>query len=252
MDDFNFLAQEECLNLGTVIEAIVKRSCIIDYGIVQSVVADGVVEVSVAVAKTEQDMLCMTCVLANIASSSLTLNVVPHVGDRVLVVYPRIYDDRMFAVPDDKKQDITINANAKGYNLMSGIAILINQYKEASHKNLITVEDGNINAKLNKVELTTTADGDIVVDNGKATITVDKNGNVAVNAQGKYTVKNGTTDLMNVINELAKAVENLTTTGSETAQSASPATKLAVNQWRLNQLKMLFTDTLPPEPETEV
>lgn len=241
MEDSNFLAQEECLNLGTVIEAIIKRSCIIDYGIVQKVVAEGVVDVSVAVAKTKQDILCMTCVLANIASSSFTVNVVPHVGDRVLVVYPRMYDDKMFAVPDgDTKQNTIVNPVAKGYNLMSGIAILMNQYKKASHENVITVEDGNINAKLNKVEVTTTADGDITLKNPKATVSIDKNGNVSVNAKGKYTFKNDTTDLLSVISDLNSILKTLSTTGSETAQSVSPTTVGQLTDWETSELKALL------------
>lgn len=241
MEDANLLVQEECLNLGTVIEAIIKRSCIIDYGIVQKVVAEGVVDVSVAVAKTEQDIVCMTCVLANIASSSLTVNVVPHVGDRVLVVYPRMYDDKMFAVPDgDTKQNTIVNPVAKGYNLMSGIAILMNQYKKASHENVITVEDGKINAKLNKVEITTTADGDIMLKNPKATVSIDKNGNVSINAKGKYTFKNDTTDLLSVISNLNSILKTLSTTGSETAQSVSTTTVGQLTNWETRELKALL------------
>lgn len=241
MEDANLLVQEECLNLGTVIEAIIKRSCIIDYGIVQKVVAEGVVDVSVAVAKTEQDMVCMTCVLTNIASSSLTVNVVPHVGDRVLVVYPRMYDDKMFAVPDgDTKQNTIVNPVAKGYNLMSGIAILMNQYKKASHENVITVDDGKVNAKLNKVEITTTADGDITLKNPNATVSIDKNGNVAVNAKGKYTFKNDDTDLFTVISNLNTILKTLKTEGTESAQTISPDTVTSLTNWENQKLKALL------------
>lgn len=241
MEDANLLVQEECLNLGTVIEAIIKRSCIIDYGIVQKVVAEGVVDVSVAVAKTEQDIVCMTCVLANIASSSLTVNVVPHVGDRVLVVYPRMYDDKMFAVPDgDTKQNTIVNPVAKGYNLMSGIAILMNQYKKASHENVITVDDGKVNAKLNKVEITTTADGDITLKNPNATVSIDKNGNVAVNAKGKYTLKNDDTNLFTVISNLNTILKTLKTTGTESAQTISPDTVTSLTNWENQELKALL------------
>ena len=152
MEQTNFIAEEKGLNFGSVVEAIIKRSCIVDYGIIQDVVSDGVVDVALAVSRTEQDMFCMTCVLANIASSAFTLNVTPKKGDRVLVVYPRIFDDDMFTVPDgDTAVDPIINFDAKGYNLMSGIAILMNQYKEASHKNVITInENGSVEIKLDK------------------------------------------------------------------------------------------------------
>lgn len=151
MTEPNFLVQQEGLNLATAIESIVKRSCIIDYGIIQKVVADGVVDVSVAVARTDEDMICMTCVLANVASSSITVNVVPHEGDRVLVVYPRIYDDKMFNVEEgDEGKELIVNYEAKGYNLMSGIAVLLNQYKENKHKNVIKIEDGSVELELDK------------------------------------------------------------------------------------------------------
>ena len=186
MTDPNFISQEAGLNFNTVVESIVKRSCIIDFGIIQEVVSDGIVDVSVAVAKTEQDMLCMTCVLANIASSSFTLDIKPKKGDRVLVVYPRIFDDDMFTVPDEEDDALKpkINFEAKGYNLMSGIAILVNQYKEASHKNLIAVEDGKVTIALgynaddekNMLNFTSDENGAFTVSNDKCSITVDTDG----------------------------------------------------------------------------
>lgn len=146
MEELNFIAGNQSLNFDTVVESIIKRSCIIDFGIVQEVPADGLVNVSVAVADTEQNMFCMTCVLANIASSSFTVNVKPNVGDRVLVVYPRLYDDGMFNVTDneDDNKKIIVKAKARGYNLMSGIAVLLNQYKTNAHKNVLKIEDGLI------------------------------------------------------------------------------------------------------------
>lgn len=242
MKDPNFIAQEAGLNFNSVVEAIIKHSCIIDYGIIQNIVADGVVDVSVAVSRTEQDMLCMTCVLANIAGAGFTLNVKPSVGDRVLVVYPRIYDDKMFTVPDSdtEKKKLIVNFNAKGYNLMSGIAILINQYKKASHKNVVTVDNGNISAKLNKVEITTDSDGAITVDNGKATVNIDKDGNVTVNAQGKYTIKNSSTDLLTVISDLNTILKNLKTEGTQSAQTISSVTVGLLNNWENSELKSLL------------
>lgn len=245
MQEPNFISQEAGLNFNSVVEAIIKRSCIIDYGIIQEVVADGVVNISVAVAHTEQDMICMTCVLVNIASSAFTLNVKPKKGDRVLVVYPRIYNDEMFSVTEDanKNSEIIVDFNAKGYNLCSGIAILMNQYKSAGHKNVITIEEGNITAKMNKVELTTSADGDINIKNPKATVTIDKDGNVKVNAQGKYTLKNATKDLLSVISSLNTILKSLKTTGSETAQTISSDTIAQLANWENNDLKALLSST---------
>lgn len=267
MQEPNFLSQEAGLNFNSVVEAIIKRSCIIDYGIVQDIVADGVVDVSLAVAHTEQDIVCMTCVLANIASSAFTLNIVPHKGDRVLVVYPRMYHDKMFGVTEDEDSnaELTIDFGAKGYNLASGIAILINQYKEAGHKNVVAIDKGDITAKLDKVEFTTSKDGDITLDNKKATVTIDKDGavsvanskatasidkdgNVVIDAQGKYTVKNSDTDLATVISELANAVENLAVVCPDGTGTVDPGSIADIETWKQDQLQKLFAVTTPPEP----
>lgn len=250
MQEPNFLSQEAGLNFNSVVEAIIKRSCIIDYGIVQDIVADGVVDVSLAVAHTEQDIVCMTCVLANIASSAFTLNIVPHKGDRVLVLYPRMYHDKMFGVTEDEDSnaELTIDFGAKGYNLASGIAILINQYKEAGHKNVITVDNGNVSAVLNKVTVETTDNGDITVSNSKATASIDKDGNVVIDAQGKYTVKNSATDLATVISELANAVENLTIVCPDGTGTVDPGSIADIETWKQDQLQKLFAVTTPPEP----
>ena len=84
-------------------------------------------------------------------------------------------------------------------------------------------------------------DSEITVTNGKATITVDKNGNVTIDAQGKYTVKNGTTDLKQVVDGLATELENLTTVGSPATQAISPASKGTIATWRSSKLNQLFS-----------
>ena len=161
----NFVSGREGLNLSSAIEAMIKRSCIIDYGIIQNVVADGVVDVSVAVSKTEQDMIGMTCVLANIASANFTLKIVPKKGDRVLVVYPRIFNDTMFKVEGDETKDtkIIVDKDAKGYNLASGIAVLLNQYKSSGHKNVVTIDEG----------------GTFTFVNDKATVSLNSDGYIS-------------------------------------------------------------------------
>lgn len=250
MSEPNFIAGNECINFDTVVESVIRRSCIIDYGIVEDVPADGVVTVTVAVAETSQAILTMTCVLANIASSSFTIDVKPNKGDRVLVVYPRIYDESMFTVPanDTDKTKIIVNKKAKGYNLLSGIAILLNQYKTASHKNVIHFADGTVELKLGydkggdkyTTELSTSSDGDITIKNPNATVTIDKDGNVNMQAKGKYTISNNDTDLKTVIDGLATELENLVTVGSPATQSTSPATKTSITSWRTSKLNRLF------------
>lgn len=150
MNNINFIAGAEGLDVVNIISSMIKNSCIIDYGIVQEVVADGVVNVSLAVANTAEDIKCFTCVLANIASDALTINIKPKVGDRVLIVYPKIYSDKMFTLAEEEEDKalVTVEAEAKGYNMLSGIAILINQYKEGSHKNYVTLDNGQLEAHM--------------------------------------------------------------------------------------------------------
>lgn len=179
----NLKAGQETLNLISTIRTMIGNSCIIDFGIVQSVPYEGLVNVSVAVTKTKQDMQIMTCVLANPASSSLTTYIKPNEGDRVIVLYPRLFDAKMFTVEEAKKKEVIVNAEARGYNLISGIAILMNQFKEASHKNLLKLDDGKVTLKLaydkdndkNLLTLETDENGAIHLDSneGKFKINVD-------------------------------------------------------------------------------
>ena len=165
--------------------------------------------------------------------------------------------------PETNEPVITDCGN--GYTIMGGIAILLNQYQEKYHKNYIDISDGCITLKMaysedddknlftfeskadggltlvsNNVQVTANKDSEITVTNGKATITVDKDGNVTIDAQGKYTVKNGTTDLKQVVDGLATELENLTTVGSPATQATSPASKGTIATWRQSKLNQLF------------
>ena len=186
MGEPNFIAGNNSLDFNTAVEAVIKRSCIIDYGIVESIPAEGIVNVAVAVASTKQNMFYMSCVLANIASSSFTLRIKPNIGDRVLVIYPRLYDDNMFTISDDEEErkKVIINHNAKGSNLLSGIAILINQYKKSGHTNLLQIEDGKIALKLlhdkdsdtDKITFETSNNGDVYLNSNGNVVNLDKDG----------------------------------------------------------------------------
>ena len=267
-------------NFMTAVQAMISRSCIVDFGVIQKADKKGIVEVAVSVADSSEDIKYITCVLANTASSSVTVNIKPNVGDKVIVLYPRRFDSKMFST-DNK--DVIVNKNARGYNLFSGIALLCNQYKVNSHKNLITLEDGTVTIQLvynedddknkviasinsdgelvyssnenfnlnvnkdgsfelasNNVQITTNSNDEVSITNGKATVKIDSSGNVTVETSGKYKFKNNTTDLKSVIDGLAKEVENLITVGSPATQSTSPATKALITTWRQSKLNLLL------------
>ena len=171
-------------NFMTAVQTMISRSCIVDFGVIQKADKKGIVEVAVSVADSSEDIKYITCVLANTASSSVTVNIKPNVGDKVIVLYPRRFDSKMFST-DNK--DVIVNKNARGYNLFSGIALLCNQYKVNSHKNLITLEDGTATIQLvynedddkNKVIASINSDGELAYSS-------NENFNLNVNKDGEF------------------------------------------------------------------
>lgn len=228
MEDTNFIALNNNIDFNTVVETIIKKRCIIDYGIIEAIPENtkGVVEVAVAVSTTPQNMYYLTCVLANIASSSFTVNIEPSVGDRVLVVYPRLYDEKMFNVPDsdEDKTKVILNEKANGYNIMSGIAILLNQYKKDSHERLLDITKETIKLTFNDNQLELNKDNEITVSNGKAEVKVDKDGNITVDAKtGKITLKNSSSSLYDILNGMLQILNtSLATAGSPASHTVVP------------------------------
>ena len=179
-------------NFMTAVQAMISRSCIVDFGVIQKADKKGIVEVAVSVADSSEDIKYITCVLANIASSSVTVNIKPNVGDKVIVLYPRRFDSKMFST-DNK--DVIVNKNARGYNLFSGIALLCNQYKVNSHKNLITLEDGTVTIQLvynedddkNKVIASINSDGELAYSsNENFNLNVNKDGELAYSSNDNF------------------------------------------------------------------
>lgn len=146
-----------CSDLRTAIQAMITRTPIVSYGIIKNIPADGIVEVEISVSDGKGDLEIITCVLANIASDNFTLNIKPKVDDKVLVVFPNKFDPDMF---DKSKNEVIISDSPSGYDLFSGIAILINQYKTNDHKNVLTIDDG----------------GTFTFTSAKATVSLDSNG----------------------------------------------------------------------------
>lgn len=132
MKNRNIIATQSA-SLPDAVQAMINRSCIIDFGIVKEAEPDvsaGCVTVEVSAATSSNDVHILTCVLASFAGSNLTTNIVPTVGDKVLVVYPRRYNVDMF---NTKNDDVIIDEYTSGYNMLSGIAILLNQYRKNEH-----------------------------------------------------------------------------------------------------------------------
>lgn len=263
-----------------MLHRVIGTTFIVEYGIIKKIPATGIVTVEMSVADSADDIIITNCILASFSSSSVTVNIKPNIDDKVIVLFPRRFAGKMFN-PETNEPIITDCGNGytlmggiaillnqyqetyhKNYiDISDGCITLKMAYSEDDDKNLFTFEsnaDGELTLVSNNVQITTNKDSEftlvsnnvqiaankdseITVTNGKATITVDKNGNVTIDAQGKYTVKNGTTDLKQVVDGLATELENLTTVGSPATQATSPASKGTIATWRSSKLNQLFS-----------
>lgn len=132
------------VNLPSAIRKMVAETPIVEFGIVKQVIAKGVVLVQLSVARDEKAVTLITCPLLSVACGNVTIDIEPKENDKVLVLFPRVFDSDMF---DLDNKDTLINPNASGYNLLSGVAILMTQYKKNKHKNILSIsadDKGNI------------------------------------------------------------------------------------------------------------
>ena len=252
---------------------------IVDYGIIKDIPTDGIVTVEMSASKDKQSITVTNCVLASFASSSFTVKIKPNIDDKVIVLFPKNYSSRMFDKEVNETiisqategycllGGIAILLNQfqdfhKNYiDFSDGCVDIKLAYSENDDKNFIslntnkdgeitlTVKDkfsqkidknGALNITSNNTSIEINKDNEITVNNGKATVTIDKNGNVKIDTSGKYTIKNSSTNLKDVIDGVAKELENLTTVGSPATQATSPASKTTIATWRTSKLNLLF------------
>lgn len=252
---------QQSARFANAVQAMINRSCIIDFGVVLSVPASGVVRVGISAATSKSDVQVITCVYANIASAAITVNIVPKEGDKVIVLYPKRFHPEMFNVDNN---DVIIDENSYGYNLMSGIAIPLNQYRKNQHNNVLNIDEEGIEVKLNygdgdktiniitgsdgsitlnsndKASLNIDGDGNVSIESngnsvsvenngeitisGKAEIKIDSSGNVTVDAKtGKVSIKNSMADLTSILSGMLQTLNtSLATAGSPAAQTVVP------------------------------
>lgn len=182
----------QTVTLRTAIQSMLSSACIVSYGIVKDKPASGIVTVELSVANSAKDIKVITCVLLSPASSTFTVDIVPEIGDKVLVLYPDKFDSDMFDVSQD---EVIINNNATGYNLFGGVAILMNQYKKSQHHNYIQCKDGELimhlaydkNEDENLLTIATGKDGAVTLTSNESNVvSLDKDGNYAVeNSKGQ-------------------------------------------------------------------
>ena len=252
---------------------------IVDYGIIKDIPTDGIVTVEMSASKDKQSITITNCILASFASSSFTVKIKPNIDDKVIVLFPKNYSSRMFDKEVNETiisqategycllGGIAILLNQfqdfhKNYiDFSDGCADIKLAYSEDDDKNFISLntnkngeitltvkdkfsqkidKDGALNITSNNTSIKINKDDEITVNNGKATVTIDKNGNVKIDTSGKYTIKNSSTSLKDVIDGVAKELENLTTTGSPAKQATSPESKATIETWRESKLNLFF------------
>ena len=146
------------VTIADAIRGMIDGKYILGYGIIEEVMADGIVMVSPSVITKKSEYIAIPCVLGTIASDALSLNIIPKEKDKVMVFYPRLYDHKMFT---KESEGTIVNASDMGYSPYTGIAFLMNQYQTKWHKNYITVDNGAMDAHLSYDEENSDEDSDI-------------------------------------------------------------------------------------------
>ena len=129
------------ITLADAVRRMIDGKYILGYGIIEEVMADGIVLVSPSVIRGKEEYTVCPCVLGTVASSSCTVNITPNVKDKVLIFYPRLYDHKMFL---KETEGAVVNPSDSGYSPFTGIAFLFNQYQTKTHKNRVTVAGGAV------------------------------------------------------------------------------------------------------------
>lgn len=202
-----------------MLHRVINNTFIVEMGIVKDIPSDGIVTVEMSVANDAENIVVTNCVLANFASSSVTVNIKPNIDDKVLVLFPRKFAGGMF---NPEANEPIISEAVTGYCMTGGIAILMNQYQEAFHKNFIDVSDGKLTMKLayseddekNLLVLETNELGEI-------TLQTNDNFTETVNKDGELDIKCNDTNInVNKSNEIAittgKAKVNIDSSGNIT------------------------------------
>lgn len=237
----DLLIQKESATFTQAVRNILRSTCIVDFGVILKVVAKGVVKVGISVAKENNDISIVTCTLLSTVSQSLSIDIEPQEGDKVLVFYPSRFKNKMFSLA---QKEVIVDEDAVSYGALGAVAILFNQYRANDYEKSIQInKDGELSLSVNDVVISTDKDnavsvsngkatvgidkeGAVSVDNGKATVTIDKDGNVEVNAKGgKISLKNNSQSLFDILDGLIDKLNGgtVTTSGSPAKQLIDPS-----------------------------
>ena len=165
------------------IKGIINRTLIVEWGTIKKVVAKGVVEVLLSVTDKPENTTIVTCTLLSPCAKSIAIDIEPQEGDKVLVLSPRHFDVDMFTLSDNT--EVIERANFTGYNNLSCVAILFNQFRPASYEqNIQITQDGVITIAKGDKSLTVDLEG----DNG---ITISDSNGMKIESTSSSTTING-------------------------------------------------------------
>jgi hypothetical protein len=119
------------------IQQVLRRTCIVDFGVITEVLGENVVKVGIAVADSIEDVQIIICTLISPCSATIALNIEPSVGDKVLIFFPRHFSSSMFKVTDVPAP--IIDSACQSYSRLGGLAILMNQFDYDKHKKSINI-----------------------------------------------------------------------------------------------------------------
>ena len=187
-------------SMRDLIEDYINNSFIIGFGFITEVIDIDIVSVQVGAATKEKDITISTCILGSMCSNNMTVKVDPQKGDRVIVFYPRTYEDRMF---DPDTEGTVIESDANGYAYGKGIAFLANQFFTDSYKkNLSHITDETIDMNVTDKDITininngeTTAATLAVTSKGAVSYSVGENKVIDISDKGAITINTANNDL---------------------------------------------------------
>lgn len=249
--DFSVKAMQS--TLSNAVQACIERTSIIEFGIIKEIVAEGIVRVAVSAATSKEDIRILTCILVMPSGSSSMIKIVPKVNDKVAVFFPRRFTSDMFDLDfedeDSKKNEIIIDPDGKGYTPFTGLAMLMNQFRESAYKNFIITEEGKLSVNLaysedkdknlftmntlengsfslrsNDVNISITAENAVTINTESATVGIDADGNISVDAKGgKLSLKNDSASLYDILSGMLQTLNNsLSTSGSPAKHIVDP------------------------------
>lgn len=181
MDDKKAISKALSTSQSASIKGMINRTMIVEWGTIKEIVSKGVVNVLLAVTDRPENTTVVTCPLVSTCAKSIAIDIEPQVGDKVLVLSPRRFDIDMFTLSDDT--EVIERPNFTGYNNLSCIAILANQFRPASYSQNISIsQNGVLTINKGSKNLSINLEGDDGI-----TIS-DSNGMTIVSASDKTTI----------------------------------------------------------------